>query len=358
MKRKREKKTKIIFLSVLVILLVISFILVSMFFFHVGNEDVVASVDEYEITAQELKAHMSWNKPYVVEHFQKEDGIEAGKNFWNQKYHGTTPNAYLREYALEELTRYKVEQQLAVSYGMIEKKDTSYSMFLQQLAKENRSRADKIARGEVVYGVRKYTESTYFSYLYSNMQLQLQEKMSEEGEPLFVSDAELKKWYDLNKEKRFSCADTIVLDSYSVTLPNGQDAGFDSSQTARFLELQKDLQNGESLEKLKKRYKEAAYQKITIDDQNADRMQKTSQIFYHGAQNLQAGEVSEVLCDKNTIMVLKCISRKKGGFKNYEEYKSGIQKEYTEECYEQYIKKLVKKAKVVKYAKYKKVVMK
>lgn len=333
--------------------LIVFIIVIYMIFFHVGETDIVVTVNGEGITAEELKQHMSQNKAYAISYFKEAYDAKVDHDFWNRQYEDTTPNEYLREYTLKQLVRYKVEQQLAVSYGLLEQEETTYQSFLQQLEKENDSRSSKANSDEIVYGVTKYTESTYFSYLYSNMQLRLQDKLAEEGEPLYVSDEELKKWYSDVKEERFVGTDTIVLQSYSITL---EDTDSIHSETAAYLEeLQKDLKAGKSAEELQGKYEKAEYQELTMDDDSASGMQKNSQTFYEAAQNLEKGEVSEVLCDRNTYMVLKCISREKGEAKDFEEYKSGIRKEYTSDRYTEYIDGLVEKAVTVINRKYEKV---
>lgn len=355
--KKRRIGRRAFFLS-LIVFCAFFIIMIYISFIHVGKWDVVATVNDYDITAGELKEHMSQNKSYVITYFKEKYDADTADGFWNRKYNDTTPNAYLRDYTLEELTRYKVEQQLAISYGLLEQEDTTYKSFLQQLESENDLRAEKVSKGEIIYGVKNYTESTYFSYLYNNMQLKLQDKMSEEGEPLYASDTEIQNWYDEEKEERFTAADTMVLESYSVASGEERMENTDSAAVSGLEELRKDLLAGKSAEEIQKQYQDISYQEITIDDDNAAGMQKTSQIFYEEAQKLKEGEVSLVLYDKNTYLVLRCISREEGGFKDYKEYESGIRKEYVSDKYEEYVDALVKKAKVTKKTKYKRVVIK
>ena len=327
------------------------------FFFCVPDSSVVASVNGYEITAKELEKHMSDNKTYIISHFQTEYDAEVNNDFWNTQYGDTTPNDYLREYTLEQLIRYKVEQQLAVSYGLLDEKETTYESFLQQLEAENGSRKESIASGEVVYGVQSYTESTYFSYIYSNMQLRLQEIMAEEGQPLWVSEQELEAWYEEVKEERYISADNMVFESYSISLQGAED--IEDNNASEYLEqVRKALLNGATQDEIEKQYTEVIYQQVMIDEDNASSMQKSSMVFYEAADALQPGEVSSVLHDNTSYMLLKCISKEKGGYKDFEAYKDGMRMEYIEENYAAYVDELVRQAEVEKKRNYKKVVMK
>ena len=366
---KQNINRKLIGISFIAAIFIIIAGIIYSVFFHLSDEATVVTVNGYPITAQELKKEMLRDKSYVITYFQEEYDAKVKGDFWNTRYGDTTPNEYLREYALEKLISYKVEQELAVSYGMMEKKDTTYQSFLKQLDAENASRAEKLAEDEVVYGAQSYTENTYFSYTYSNMQLDLMELMAEEGEPLYASETEVRDWYEAKKEERFVAADTMEFEMYSVSVDNTQEgvvdqetgaSGSQAEQEAQLLleQLQQELQNGASMDELKAKYQNITCEKTTIDDDNAGNMQKNSMTFYEVADMLQAGEVSDVLYDRNTYLVMKCISKEKGGYKDFTTYQSGITKEYTSEKYTEYVGDLVDKAEVTRKRILKKVVIK
>ena len=338
-------------------------------FFHLSDEKTVVTVNGYPITAEELKKEMLRDKTYIITYFQDEYNAKVEGDLWNTKYGDTTPNEYLREYALEKLISYKVEQELAVSYGLLEKNDTTYQAFLKQLEEENAIRADKLAEDEVVYGTQSYTENTYFSYTYSNMQLALQEIMEEEGEPLYATESEVRAWYEATKEERFTASEIMKLEAYSILIENSNEgvlnaetgeSGSTAEQEAKAVleQLKEDLQEGLSIEQIQAQYPNVTCEEISIDDDNAGSMQKTSMTFYEAADAMQAGDVSEVLYDRNTYTVMKCISKEEGGYKDFEAYQSGITKEYTSEKYMEYVKHLVEQAEVTRKRILKKVVMK
>ena len=363
-----SKKSLVVLFSIIVVFLIVGVVIYSRCF-HVSKNDVVVTVNGYSITAQELQREMSRDKSYVITYFQEEYDAKVEGDFWNTKFGDVTPNEYLREYALENLIAYKVEQELAVSYGLMKKKDTTYQSFLKQMEEENALRAKKLANGEVVYGAKSYTENTYFSYTYSNMQLQLQELMSQEGEPLYASETQVQEWYETVKEERYVAAETMELETYSILLENSEESvaneetGESGSQQEKeamsmLEQVKQDLQNGVSAEELQIKYPSVTYQETSIDDENAGNWQKTSMTFYKKADALQPGDVSDVLYDRNTYMVMKCISKEEGGYKDFNEYQSGITKEYTSEKYTEYVGELVNKAEVVRKEILKKVVEK
>ena len=89
------------------------------------------------------------------------------------------------------MTRTQVEQQLAEDCGLIE--NVSWQWLLQQVEKENQTRAEKISRGEPVYGLREFSIQQYYSYFMSNLKLRLLEVLPEEM--LAVSEQEIDTYY-------------------------------------------------------------------------------------------------------------------------------------------------------------------
>ena len=114
---KKGRSRKFLICGSLIMVFIIIIIVIYMIFFHVGEKDIVVTVNGEGITAEELKQHMSQNKAYVITYFKEAYDAKVDYDFWNRQYEGTTPNEYLREYTLKQLVRYKVEQQLAVSYA-------------------------------------------------------------------------------------------------------------------------------------------------------------------------------------------------------------------------------------------------
>lgn len=65
----------------------------------------------------------------------------------------------------------RVEQELARECGIIE--TFTYEKLLKTVEMENQTRGDKIAKGEVVYGLQSFSVPQYYSYFMSNLESEL-----------------------------------------------------------------------------------------------------------------------------------------------------------------------------------------
>ena len=75
----------------------------------------------------------------------------------------------MEEKHIETLTRLRIQQSLAETYGVLEE-PFSYEDLLKKMGEENAERKQKIADGEVVYGVTEFDMVTYYSHFMSNLQ--------------------------------------------------------------------------------------------------------------------------------------------------------------------------------------------
>ena len=354
-KTKNEGKRFALVLSIISVVLVVAFVLGIVFVkdTKINDTDVIATVNGYDITAVELQNQMMAQKGYVIEEYG-DDFETIDEKFWTADVGGTTPIEILRERALDFLTRYKVEQQIAVENGILKKENTTYEFFLEAMRRENQDRSQKIASGQVVYGVKEYTESSYFTYVYSNLQIENKEKLGKKGNALYADDKELSAWYESVKEERYPKFDTIDMKFYQVA-----SSGYDSNDTelikTQVNNARTDKENGKSDEEIKKNYKNIKIVEVNVDDSSASNIQKSFPSFFESLSSLKAGENSDVFSENGLVFFAKIISRKDGGYKELETYKSSIYTEYISEKYENYVLESVKKAKVGKNENFQKV---
>ena len=88
------------------------------------------------------------------------------------------------------------------------------------------------------------------------------------------------------------------------------------------------------------------YINLTINDDNASDLQKTSPIFYEAIQKMKVGNVTEVISENNTSFFALLKTSEKAGYKALEDYKDSIYTECIDEKYKTYVDDLVKSAKV------------
>lgn len=367
-KYQKKKKTKAGIIIPLVVTPLIIAMAVSIFIFisyeeskKVDDNETVALVNGYKITALELSDRMAEYKADVVDKFGKDYKEELNEDFWEMEVEAdgekTTPREYLQNLALDELVRCKVEQRIAVENNIISENEASYDVFLANMKKENNERSKKKANGEPVYGVSAYNKNTYFKYYYSNLGLKNKNALSEEGKPLFVGDNDLKKWYDKVKEEKYPKFDTYKIYNYVVYYSPSGESDLPNLALAKDIakEVKTALEKGEDIYYIKANISssvESYY--VDISDENASDIYKNNPELYKAIENMNEGDVSEVLVgvraqnNKNVVYVAKCESRKDGGFKEFDENKEAIFTEYTQEKYEEYIDGEVEKVTIEK----------
>lgn len=93
---------------------------------------------------------------------QQEYGVKYDSDFWKQQYDGRYGYEILAENTLEQLKYVHAVYDVAVEYGDIA--DGSYEAVKDRWEAENKERKEKIAEGQVVYGLKEYTFSTYQKY--------------------------------------------------------------------------------------------------------------------------------------------------------------------------------------------------
>ncbi len=339
------KKSKGIIIAVSVCL-VIALLLSSLVFFaiktSVKDSDIVATVNGYEICAEELKLQMEAQKGYVIEDFGENKTIDD--KFWKTKIDGKTPLEELKQRALDYFVKYKVEQQIAVENGVIKKEDTSFASLMNAMKAENALREQKVKAGEVIYGVKEYTYNSYLTYTYSNMQIDTREKLGEKGNALYADDKELKAWYESVKDVRYPKFDTMKFDYYKIAFSDD----YPPEEAEKVvIEARKEIvKNGVHT------WCDVDYIDLTIDDDNASDLQKTSPQFFETIQSMKVGDITEVINENNSSFFAVLKSAEKAGYKDFDEHKTAIYTEYIDEKYETYVENQVKSAKVEKTSKF------
>lgn len=314
----------------------------------VSPDEVVAKVNGYSITAEELSDRMSAEKAYIIEQYKEK---EIDDDFWNTEINGVTPLSKLQNRALEVLTKVKVEQQIAVENKIIDKNSVSYSSILNAMENENNLRSQKIAAGQPVYGAKKYTKNSYFTYYYSNLQLDNKKKLGEKGGKLYADDKKVKAWYESVKDEKYPAFDTYKLTVYQLDLEN---SNIDQKNADDIMNKVKSaLESKKSYEYIKKNIcKDIQKFDNSVNEKNASDVQKTQSELFNEIQNLKSGSISKVINENNKISVVVCNLRKDGGYKSFKTYKSGIYNEYIAEKYESFVQDRVSKAKVEKTDKF------
>jgi hypothetical protein len=147
----------------------------------------VATVDDEEVSAAELRHWMLLERAAVARYFFREHGVRDAGDLWRREFGGESPAKMLRERALREIVRIKVQQLLAREKGIVD--TANFLEIMEARAEVNRTRRERIERGGVVYGPPAFTPRVYFDHVFDRMVEDLKAHLSETDFKL--SDAEL-----------------------------------------------------------------------------------------------------------------------------------------------------------------------
>lgn len=160
------------------------------------------TIDGVEISDDELRFHMALVTPAV------ENGVSRGA------VSAEDADAAIRDRAVEAAVRDSVVFDMAHDHGVIGYSD--FAGMLAELERENTTRAEAIADGEIVYGVTSFTPSEFHSRALTNMRLGLIDKLGAPGGALEVSDDEVRAEYEANPTEWAAGVAEYVVDIVEV----------------------------------------------------------------------------------------------------------------------------------------------
>lgn len=191
------KKKKRVFMTVFCL---ISMIIVMIVCFHLKNKEHIEYImtvgkmnvanEEVHMIVDDIKLR---NKNNIIGTYK----VSNPEFDWNKKYGDKKAYQYLLDNLIDQITKAKIVQQLAIEAQIID--DFDYDIFLQMLDEENEIRREKTLNGEVFYGLEQYNQKQYYQYFNNNLLLQLNTYLIDH-QKINVSDNEVEEVYKSNKE--------------------------------------------------------------------------------------------------------------------------------------------------------------
>jgi parvulin-like peptidyl-prolyl isomerase len=302
-----------------------------------GNgDDTAAWINGEPVSARELKFHMDANRSWIFGYFREKHGVDINPAFWESSYDGESTQEKARQKAMADLAGIKVAQILAKSLDLAG--DISFSGFLDSLEKENRRRASARQNGEVIYGPERYSETTYYDYVQSNLVLRMKEKLA--GTRFNAPGGQLREYYFTVRDRVpfFRQPDLIRVEQ--IRIPFGNEAERDSA-FRKIGELSKQSSR-ESFSLLG-----TEYSGITVfDDTTIQKDTRLRPALLEAAMELAAGQVSGIIEEQGAFYLLKCLERKARGYKPFEEVEKETRSLYVDEKYDGLIRDLTAAAMV------------
>ncbi len=183
----------------------------------VSEGGYLLTVDGFGVTEEEFLLFLRDRKAVTVNYYWANHKLQADGNFWTTEVEGQTPLNFAKEKALDTVVRAKQEFLMADEYEIIDYVD--FDQMMQDMEEENRDRAEKVSKGEAIYGLSEYTPFTYYTYLSTNLHNELKYELAERSDP---TEEEFRSAYEANKSNFWLGA----IYRYSVTDANGKTETF------------------------------------------------------------------------------------------------------------------------------------
>lgn len=311
-------------------IIVLAFIGISICLFVKANWAL--RIDDYQITEKEYISAMNQEIYDVTRYFYEKEGVSVDKDFWEKEINGEFPYKKLADETLEQLTYEYAVYSHAQEMGYIE--NIGYEAFLKRLKNENQVRADRIANGQVVYGLSEFNEDTYKEYEFDLFQKAYCDDLNNPG--MRITDEERREYYEENKDVLFVAYDDLSI-SYLKVHYETEDEG--KILKDQMTQLYKKMDSKHSLEELAleddilKEY----FEKVTILSDEYSIYVRTMEDVMEYAMELQKGESTQVEESGNTLYLVECTNRVDHDYKAIEDVVDFINTELRKSNYSKLI---------------------
>lgn len=317
----------------------------------------VMTINGEPVDLREYQLILKRHRSEVYNDFYLKYGAADSPTFWTTAYDGETPLDRLKQVALADLTSIKLQQLFAQQHhvvvaltpqGPFITADPSYTIFLDNLRRENDRRQAALQKGEPVYGPTQFDEDTFYRYFFSKMVEQLQQQLSEgEWAP---SAATLSAFYAERKETGYRREDTTQFESlcWPYAKPEGQitEAAKQAAQL-KVEEIRAQLPPDFTFQAIAQRYP-VRYAQETLDDSTANLDFKYRPILTNLVRSLPIGGLSEIFesDEGDALCLVRVTERQAGGYQPFDEVRGQVQANYIEEKYAAAIEQLTREVKI------------
>lgn len=295
--------------------------------------DEVASLDGHPVTRDELLFHMRRLAPTVQNELRNKYHLKGTIN-WNAKAGDRTALQRLETRALDEVRRDRTTLVLAKEQGLVDSVD--YADFLADLARENQSRADAVAAGKTVYGVTEFTPEEYYTHRLTEITTNLKERLgADAGDPLWVTDAEVRHTFDTDRDDWSANATTYRYSRLVVPVPAGASAEY----AAR---LKRRVASAGSLAAAAAAEPGAKVTTATYDGGGSTGVNAHDQDLMAVLGKLRPGQVSAPVTAPGQVTYYELDSKKVDEDKAFAEYRVRIRQFLVEEKFTQFLQRRVR----------------
>ncbi|WP_394924601.1 hypothetical protein [uncultured Robinsoniella sp.] len=199
---------KKLWIGIPIILLIVGFAIVIIY----NRTGFQLKINGDKIDKEEYLDTLNEQMNQVGQYFYEKAGITLKGNAWEKEIEGEVPYRVLTDQVIEQLKYTSAVFDLAKEKGYI--KETGYQALKKRMEEENEARADKIKKGEPVYGLSNFSLKLYKEYSMDSIQKQYCSDLNNEG--MKITDEDRQTYYDQQKDKMFRQNDDITLDFIKI----------------------------------------------------------------------------------------------------------------------------------------------
>lgn len=289
------------------------------------------SINGLAVTEAEYERMLNSQIYPVSQSISAEYGLQTGVDFWTRDAGGVPAYRILADRTVDALKRYRALYEIAQEQGYVA--DISYDALLSRVEEENRSRAEKIANGEAVYGLSSFTADLFLEYEADAIRTRYCDDPDSPG--MDIPEDEIRDGYEARKETDFLRDDDLSITYVKIRY---EQLGMSQTDAARLKERLEALagQTG------------PLYDLAAADSELSPYLERRElgAVDYRAASReipdilaladgLEAGARSAVTDESGALCLVECTARRQGGYTPYEEARDYVLKDLREEAFDQ-----------------------
>lgn len=296
------------------------------------NTDTIALINGDPLCYQEYKYFLNRNRAGVIGHYRKVFGLRYAKDFWTDESNQVTPANELKNRALEDAVKVKIQQQLAREYGLID--DIGYANFLTLWQNENQRRKKALVNRQVIYGPEQYTEAGYYDYLLSNLIIGLKRMLTDSV--FMITENALAHQYELHKDRLYQRGYAIKANVISQKIKS-----LNPGDEAQFQMFRQQLLDGRSVAELINDKPQLKCQLVDLNDSLPGREEEefVATLVRKVSNDLRGIGVSDVVVHNDEMYIVKIHAWQWLGYRRIEECHDQLKDMYVDTLYEMYIQR-------------------
>lgn len=300
------------------------------------RDEIGLVIGEEEVLKEEFLDAMNSEKHAVIQYFHQKHGATVNEHFWSNNFDDEIPYQLLVDRAIVALTKTHAVYEIAKEKGNIA--SASYTNLLDRFELENKTREEKISKGEAVYGLAKFTLELYKEYEMSALEKIYMNDMDNEG--MSISEEESKRYYEENKERMFVKNDDLEIEYIKVYYGISDMEEKEVAVLKEALEkVSEELHNGATIESIISQHETLApfYEHLKISSAEFSAWGREIGDVLELAMGLESGEISSVIDQNNSLYLIHCMDRVRNDYVPYEEVEGNILKILHEKSYEELV---------------------